>query len=130
MVLVSDALLRNEFLLATMEMMVGDDVGLETARIAFETTPGNFRAKFTAAVQARLAQSAAPEVFIEIPEFPDQLRKVELEALVRPAAVGFLRSSPSKDELLDQVASIRHRQQTLPASGPLRSARLSGLFML
>jgi hypothetical protein len=114
-VLVSDALFRNEYLLATMEMMVGDDVGLEAARIAFETTPGNFRAKFTAAVQARLAQSAAPEVFIEIPEFPDQLRKVELEALVRPAAVGFLRSYPSKDELLDQVASIRRRQQTLPA---------------
>lgn len=85
-----------------MATMVGDDIDLEPARLAFEKTPGDFRAKFTAAVEARLAQRAVPEVCIEIPEHPDRLRKTELEVLVRPAAVGFLRSYPTKDELLDR----------------------------
>jgi hypothetical protein len=112
---VFDAFTKNDLLLSMMSTVVGDDVDLEPARKAFEATRGDFRAKFTAAVQARLAQLVVPEVFIGLPEHPEQLRKADLEKLVRQAPHGFLRSSPSKDELLDQVDRIRRRQQRRPA---------------
>ncbi|WP_204015041.1 hypothetical protein [Virgisporangium aurantiacum] len=110
-----NAFTQNELLLSMLETVAGDDVDLEPARKAFEDTRGDFRAKFTAAVQARLAQIAVPEVFIDLPEHPDEFRKADLEALVRPVADGFLRSYPSKDELLTQVARIRRRQAHRPA---------------
>ncbi|MDG4762569.1 hypothetical protein O7632_00335 [Solwaraspora sp. WMMD406] len=110
-----NAFMQNEQLLSMLEIVAGDHVDLEPVRKAFEQTRGDFRAKFTAAVQARLAQSAVPEVFIDLPEHPAELRKSDLEALVRPAADGFLRSHPSKQELLTQVGRIRRRQERRPA---------------
>ncbi|MEU8420153.1 hypothetical protein AB0C15_04685 [Micromonospora sp. NPDC048835] len=53
-------------------------------------------------------------MFIDLPEHPELLRKSDLEALVRPAADGFLRSYPSKEELLTQVVTIRRRQERRP----------------
>ncbi|MFG1997506.1 hypothetical protein ACGFJ7_46765, partial [Actinoplanes sp. NPDC048988] len=88
---------------------------LEAVQNAFEQTRGDFRAKFTAAVEARLAQIALPEVFIEVPEHPEQLSKGDLDALVRPAADGFLRSHPTKAELVEQAVRIRRRQKHRPA---------------
>ncbi|MCX4387367.1 hypothetical protein OG777_10525 [Micromonospora peucetia] len=108
------AFTQNELLLSMMATLAGDEVDLEPARKAFETTAGDFRAKFTAAVQARLAGMAVPEVFIDLPDDPERLRKSDLEALVRPAADGFMRSYPSKGELLEQAARIRRRQQRRP----------------
>lgn len=110
----SDAYVTNAHLEAVWELLVGDEDGLEDARKAFESTPGDFSARFTAAVRARVAPGARPEVVIDIPEEPEALRRAELEALVRPAAVGFLRSSPSRAELLDQVARIERRRQRRP----------------
>ncbi|WP_433316856.1 hypothetical protein [Micromonospora chersina] len=113
-----NAFMQNELLLSMLATVAGDDVDLEPARKAFEETRGDFRAKFTAAVQARLAQSAVPEVFIDLPEHPELLRKSDLEALVRPAVDGFLRSYPSKEELLTQVGRIRRRQERRPTWVP------------
>jgi len=115
---VTDPFFNNAHLLATMQLVAGAGVDLEAARKAFETTPGDFTAKFTAAVQAQLASMAAPEVFIEIPEDPSRLRRPELDDLVRPVADGFLRSYPSKDELLEQVSKIKYRQQMRPPGIP------------
>lgn len=70
-------------------------------------------------MQARVAPGARPEVVIEIPENPDALRRADLDDLVRPAAVGFLRSYPSKAELLEQVSRIDRRQKTRPAWIPI-----------
>jgi hypothetical protein len=106
---------QNDLLLSMMRTLVGDGVDLEPVRQAFEFTRGDFTAKFTAAVQARLAQLVVPEVFIDLPEHPEELRKADLEVLVRPAADGFLRSYPTKDELLDQAGRIRRRQERRPA---------------
>lgn len=106
---------HNDLLLSMKSTLAGDDVDLESARKAYQGTKGDFRAKFTAAVEARLAQLVHPEVFIDLPENVDQLRKSDLEALVRPAADGFLRSYPTKGELLDQAATIRRRQHRRPA---------------
>ncbi len=125
--------MQNELLLSMLTTVAGDDVDLEPARKAFEETRGDFRAKFTAAVQARLAQSAVPEVFIDLPEHPELLRKSDLEALIRPAVDGFLHSYPSKEELLTQVGRIRRRQERRPTwiprvdrdGNPIISARVS-----
>jgi hypothetical protein len=106
---------QNDLLLSMMRTLVRDDVDWEQVRQAFESTRGDFTAKFTAAVQARLAQLVVPEVFIDLPEHPEELRNSGLEALVRPAADGFLRSYPNKDELLDQAERIRRRQERRPA---------------
>ncbi|CRK56826.1 hypothetical protein [Alloactinosynnema sp. L-07] len=110
-----DAFTKNELLLSILPMLAGEDVDLESVETAFKATRGDFRAKFTAAVQAQLAQLAAPEVFIDIPEHPEQLLKVNLEKLVRPVVSGFLRSSPTKDELLSELGRIRQRQERRPA---------------
>jgi hypothetical protein len=106
---------QNDLMLSMMGTLVGDGVDLEPVRKAFESAKGDFTAKFTAAVQARMAQLVVPEVFIDLPEHPEDLRKADLEALVRPAADGFLRSYPTKDELLDQADRIRRRQERRPA---------------
>lgn len=106
---------QNDMLLSMMKSLVGDGVDLEPAKQAFESAKGDFAAKFTAAVQARFAQMVVPELFIDVPEHPEELRKADLEALVRPAADGFLRSYPTKDELLEQVDRIRWRQERRPS---------------
>jgi hypothetical protein len=106
---------QNDLLLSMMRTLVGDGVDLEPVRNAFESTKGDFTAKFTAAVQARLAQMVVPEVFIDLPEHPEELRKADLEALVRPVVNGFLPSYPNKAELLDQADRIRRRQERRPA---------------
>lgn len=115
MMTVSNPYMENNILQSLMEMMTGDSSDMEAAQTAFEATPGDFTAKFTAAVRAHLARKAQPEVFIDLPMNPAGLRRNELDALVRPAADGFLRSYPSKDELLDQVRRIDRRQQSRPA---------------
>ncbi|WIV53978.1 hypothetical protein [Amycolatopsis nalaikhensis] len=109
------AFTHNDLLLSMRSTLAGDDVDLESARKAYQDTKGDFRAKFTAAVEARLAHLVQPEVFIDVPENVDELRKSDLEALVRPAADGFLRSNPTKGELLEQAAKIRRRQHKRPA---------------
>ena len=106
---------QNELLLSMFDALVGDGADLEPVRTAFESTKGDFAAKFTAAVQARLAEMAVPELYIDLPDRPEELRKSELDALVRPAAEGFLRSYPTKAELVDQVRLIRRRQERRPA---------------
>jgi hypothetical protein len=71
-------------------------LGAEPARIAFETTRGDFGARFAAAIEAQIVPLAKPEVVIDIPDRPEDLTKRELEDLVRPAEVGFLKSYPAK----------------------------------
>ncbi|MFI1917243.1 hypothetical protein [Nocardia sp. NPDC020380] len=110
----NDLLLSMMVTLIGSENQAGDGPDLEPSKAAFECTTGDFRAKFTAAVQARIAQLAVPEVYVDLPERPQDLRKPELDALVRPAADGFLRSHPNRDELLDQVDRIRRRQEKRP----------------
>ncbi|WP_378210137.1 hypothetical protein [Actinoallomurus acaciae] len=105
---------KNDLLLLMMDALVGDSVDLEAAEKAFESAEGDFAAKFTAAVQARFAQLVVPEVFIELPVHIEELRKPELDALVRPAAA-YLRSYPSKGELLDEASRIQRRQERRPA---------------
>jgi hypothetical protein len=106
---------ENEILLVMLDRLVGDKTDLEAAQAAFETTGGGFTARFRAAVQARFAEMVQPEIFIQIPEDPDRLTKDELDDLVRPASEGFLRSYPTKGELLEQVELIRRRQERRPA---------------
>jgi hypothetical protein len=112
---VSDPYLANDILMSLMETMVGDNTDMEAAQMAFEATPGDFTARFTAAVRASLVGQAKPEVFIDLPPDPAALRRNDLDALVRPVADGFLRSYPSKEELLDQVRRIARRQERRPA---------------
>lgn len=107
--------MQNEMLLAMRAALVGPNADLEPAETAFEETRGDFAARFTAAVDALSARLAEPEVFIDIPEEPEQLTRAQLDVLVRPAADGFLRSQPSKGELLAQVARIKRRQEHRPA---------------
>lgn len=113
-VVMSSAYSQNDLLLSITETLVGYGVDLEPVRKAFESTKGDFTAKFTAALQARLAQMVVPELFIDVPQHPEVLRKADLEALVRPAADGLLRSYPTKDELLEQANRIRRRQEQRP----------------
>jgi hypothetical protein len=54
-------------------------------------------------------------VFIDVPEDPGKLSKAQLDALVRQTADGFLRSHPTKGELVDQAIRIRQRQESRPA---------------
>lgn len=105
---------QNDILLSMLSTLAGENVDLDPVRKAFEETRGGFRARFAAAVQARLAQMVTPEVFIDVPEHPEQLHKPELEALVRPAANAFLPSYPTKAELLEHLGRIQRRQQHRP----------------
>ncbi|MFI0420552.1 hypothetical protein [Spongiactinospora sp. 9N601] len=105
---------QNDILLSMMKSLLGDEVDLEPVKKAFESTKGDFAAKFAAAVHARFAQMVVPELFINVPEHPEELRKTELERLVRPAADGSLRSYPTKGELLAQAERIRRRQNRRP----------------
>ncbi|MBW4721588.1 hypothetical protein [Saccharothrix obliqua] len=109
----------NQLLRGMLDSLVGENVDLEPARIAFETTRGDFATRFAAAVQVMIAQLAKPEVVIDIPAHPEQLTKNDLEALVRPAAVGFLRSHPTKGELLGELERITRHQERRPSWVPL-----------
>ena len=111
----SDPYMDNTIRIARLEMLIGEAAELETAEAVFAATPGDFATKFTAVMRERVTRGARPEVFIEIPKDPSVLRRAELEALVRPVADGFLRSYPTKGELLDQVARIERRQRSRPA---------------
>ncbi|GAA1857855.1 hypothetical protein GCM10009736_26140 [Actinomadura bangladeshensis] len=104
---------QNDLLLAMMETLVRDG-DWAPVQAAFESTKGDFTAKFVVALEARFAQLVPPEVFIDVPERPEELRKADLDALVRPVAEGFLRSYPSKDELVSQAHQIRRRQDRRP----------------
>ncbi|WP_330273930.1 hypothetical protein OG205_45525 [Lentzea sp. NBC_00516] len=110
-----DAYSQNDLLLSMLTTIAGEKVDLKVAEKAFAATRGDFRAKFTAAMETRMAQLAVPEVFVELPLDPAVLLKADLEKLVRPVAASFLRSHPSKDELLDQATRIRLRQERRPA---------------
>jgi hypothetical protein len=113
--LVFSAFTHNDIYLSMLATLVGEDVDLEPSRRAFTSTTGDFRAKLTSAIKVRLAQLMTPEVFIEIPERPEELWKSDLDALVRPVAHGFLRSYATKPELLDQLHHIHKRQQSRPS---------------
>ncbi|MEJ2851830.1 MULTISPECIES: hypothetical protein [unclassified Saccharothrix] len=110
---------HNALLESMMDTLVGDRIDVGLAEKAFKATRGDFRAKFAAALEVQMARLAVPEVVVEIPEHPDQLSKADLDELVRPAAIGFLRSHPTKGELLEQVASIQRRERERPAWVPL-----------
>lgn len=110
-----DAYTKNDLYLSMLSTLAGDDVDLEPVEKAFREASGDFRVRFAAALRARLAELVAPEVFIDLPAHPDQLRKADLDTLVRPAADGFLSSYATKDDLLRQVDRIRRRQQQRPA---------------
>jgi hypothetical protein len=106
---------QNELLATMLSTLAGDDVDVEPAKIAFETTRGDFATRFAAAIEAQLAPAAKPEVVIDIPERPEELTKAELAELVRPAVTGFLRSYPTKSELLDELQRIKRRQERRPS---------------
>jgi hypothetical protein len=69
---------ENGVLLAMMEALVRDG-DWAPVREAFESTQGDFTAKFVAAVEARFAQMVRPEVFIDVPERPEELGKADLD---------------------------------------------------
>ncbi|MEV4143634.1 hypothetical protein AB0J40_08185 [Amycolatopsis sp. NPDC049691] len=106
---------QNALLESMLSTLAGADIDIEPARIAFETTRGDFAARFATAIEAQLAAVAKPEVVIDIPEHPEELSKAELAELVRPAATGFLRSYPTKGELLDELERIKRRHERRPS---------------
>lgn len=109
--------MKNELLLGAMELFTWEGADIDAAEKAFAGTRGDFRAKLTAALQAVTVAQLTPERFVEIPAHPESLSKAELWALVEPN-VGFIRSNASKAELVDALASIRHRQERRPAWMP------------
>jgi hypothetical protein len=86
---------------------------LEAAEMAFEATAGDFPTRFRATVQAAVASGLTLEAerHVRIPEDYERLGKDELDALVRPFTNSFLRSQPTRAELLDAVREIDHRQR-------------------
>lgn len=110
----TDPYLYNEEYLLLIELLCGELRDLTAAEEAFLETHGGFAERFRAAVVTQIKPLLRPEKFIEIPENPDALRVRELDALVRPVASGFLRSQPSKAELVDQVHSIAYGQANRP----------------
>ncbi|WP_143168711.1 hypothetical protein [Amycolatopsis australiensis] len=106
---------HNALLETMLSTLVGADVDIEPARIAFERTRGGFAARFAAAIEVQLAVVAKPEVVIDVAEHPEELAKAELAELVRPAATGFLRSYPTKGELLDELDRIKRRHERRPS---------------
>lgn len=104
----------NGLLLAFAEVLYGDQADADAAEQAFNSTDGTFLERITAAINTLVQPHLKPERFIEIPENPQQMARADLEALVRPVAEGFLRSQPTKDELLSQVRQIARRQASRP----------------
>src|SRR5262245_37476635 len=106
---------RNEFVRTAAEAAAGTvaDGDMAAAEEAFNATSGGFVDKFLAAVRAATVSQVEYETekHVRIPENPESLTKPALDALVRPFAGGFLRSSPSKTELLDELAAVDRRQR-------------------
>ena len=106
--------MTNGLFLAFAEMLYGDEADADAAEQAFNSTDGTFLERITAAINALLRPHLRPESFIEVPENPEQMARADLDALVRPVADGFLRSQPTKDELLSQIRRIARRQASRP----------------
>jgi hypothetical protein len=111
--------MTNGLLLGFVEILYGEQADADAAEQAFSSTDGTFLERLTAAINALVRPHLKPERFIEIPENPQQMGRAGLEALVRPVAEGFLRSQPTKDELLFQVRQIARRQASRPSWMPL-----------
>jgi hypothetical protein len=108
----------NGLLLAYADLLYNDQVDADAAEQAFNSTHGPFLERITAAINALLRPHLKPEKFIEIPENPEQMTRGDLDTLVRPLADGFLRSQPTKEELLSQLRQIARRQASRPAWMP------------
>jgi hypothetical protein len=108
----------NGLFLGFAEMLYGDQSDADAAEQAFNGTDGAFLARIEAAINALLRPHLRPERFIEIPENPEQMARADLDALVRPVAEGFLRSQPTKDELVSQLELIARRQASRPSWMP------------
>jgi hypothetical protein len=110
--------MTNGLLLAFTDLLYNDRADADAAEVTFHSTDGTFLQRITAAVNALLLPHLKPERFIVIPETPEDMTREALDALVRPVAEGFLRSHPSKDELLAQLHQIARRQETRPSWMP------------
>src|SRR5262249_27105982 len=108
----------NGLYLAFAEMLYGERADADAAEQAFNSFDGTFLERITAAVNTLVRPHLKPERFIEIPENPERMTRPDLDALVRPVADGFLRSQPTKDELLDQLQRIARRQASRPSWMP------------
>src|SRR5262249_58482025 len=100
------------------EMLYGERADADAAEQAFNSVDGTFLERITAAVNMLIRPHLKPERFIKIPENPGRMTRPDLDALVRPVADGFLRSQPTKDELLSQIRRIARRQASRPPSVP------------
>jgi hypothetical protein len=109
----------NGLLLAFADLLHNDQADAYAAEQAFDSTHGPFFERFTAAVNALLLPHLRPEKFIEIPENPERMTRSDLDTLVRPVAEGFLRSHPTKEELLSELRQIARRQASRPSWMPL-----------
>jgi hypothetical protein len=110
--------MTNGLLLAFAEMLYGDRADADSAEEAFTDNDGTFLERLTAAINALVRPLLRPEGFIEIPGNPELMTRADLDALVRPVAEGFLRSQPTKDELLSQLQQIARRQASRPSWMP------------
>lgn len=108
----------NGLCLAFAGMLYGEEADADAAEQAFNSTDGTFLERITAAINALLRHHLKPERFIEIPENPELMARADLDALVRLVAEGFLRSQPTKDELLSQLQQIARRQASRPSWMP------------
>lgn len=86
----------------------------DAAEEAFNAAEGDFAARLLAAVTAGVEASAEYETepHVRIPADYQKLTVPELDAMIRPFAVGFLRSHPLRDELLYQVQEVKRRQES------------------
>ncbi|MCR6483729.1 hypothetical protein M8542_12965 [Amycolatopsis sp. OK19-0408] len=109
---------ENEAWLAALEALVGAEADIESAKTAFETTRGDFKARFSAAVESLIKPLVRPEIFIDIPAEPELLTRGELETLMREAEVVFSRARPSKSELLSHLDAVKRRQENRPSWVP------------
>jgi hypothetical protein len=111
---VTEPYVTNGLYLAFVEMLYGEQADADAAEQAFNSTDGTCLERITAAINALLRPHLRPERFIEVPENPEQMARADLDALVRPVADGFLRSQPTKDELLSKLRRIARRQASRP----------------
>jgi hypothetical protein len=112
---VTEPYTTNGLLLAFSQMLYGDHADADAAEHAFHSTDGTFLARIEAAINALLRPHLKPERLIEIPENPEGMTRADLDELIRPVAEGFLRSQPTKDELLVQLRQIARRQASRPS---------------
>ena len=110
--------MTNGLYLAFADMLHNDQADADAAERAFNGTDGTFFQRITAAIDALLLPHLRAEKFIQIPDNPEQMNRGDLDALVRPVAEGFLRSHPSKDDLLYQLELIARRQASRPTWMP------------